>query len=117
MTAADAQKIADDVLAAGALVLGPLAPPVALGLKVAEALTDAGFAVWFAAVRAGLEGRAVEQSAGVAAAASAAATTVMERERGALLICGDQLPHHMGRAYHGLDCAAVHGCGKEIEAC
>lgn len=111
------QKVTDDVLAAGALVLGPLAPPLALGLKVVEALADAGFAVWFARVRAELEGRATAQAAGTAAAASSAATSATARAQKFSLVCGDQLAHHLGRAYHGIDCAAAHGCGKEIERC
>lgn len=108
------QRVVDDILAIPAL-LGFVCPPVAIGATAVKALVDLGYALYFSKVKAWAVEMAREQAAGHAAAVASAVTTALERERSQPRICGEQLAGYMGRAYHGADCAAHAGCGKEIE--
>lgn len=107
-----AKDIADAVLSCAGL-LG--IPPITLGAAGAKVLVDLGFGLFFRETeRQLLEARGAT-AAGEAAARSSAVTSVLMHGRNQPLICGEQLAGHMGRAYHGADCAAHAGCGKEIE--
>lgn len=110
----DAKGIADAVLScAGMLGI----PPLTLGAAGAKVLIDLGFGLFFhEAERKLLEMRAA-MDAGEAAARASVVTSALARERAAPLLCGPTMSSHKGRAFHGLDCAAVGGCGKEIERC
>ena len=110
------QRVVDDILAIPTL-LGFVCPPVAIGATAVKALVDLGYALYFSKVKAWAVEMAREQAAGHAAAVASAMTTAIERERNKVVVCGDQLAGHMGRGYHGADCAAHAGCGKEIERC
>jgi len=110
------QKVVDDILAIPGM-LGFVFPPLALGTAAVKLLVDLGFALYLANVREAVATRLREQSAGQAAARASVVTTALAHERNEPRICGEQLPGYMGRAYHGADCAAHAGCGKEIERC
>jgi len=110
------QRVVDDILAIPTL-LGFVCPPVAIGATAVKALVDLGYALYFSKVKAWAAEMAREQAAGQAAAVASAVTTALERERSTPILCGLLLPGRNGRAYHGADCAAHAGCGKEIERC
>lgn len=107
------QRVVDDILAIPAL-LGFVCPPVAIGATVVKALVDFGFAVYLGKVRERAWEMAREQAAGQAAAVASAVTSALARERAAPLTCGSVLPGRAARVFHGADCAAHAGCGKEI---
>ena len=108
------QRVVDDILAIPAL-LGFVCPPVAIGATAVKALVDLGFALYLSEIKR----RAVEiqaaQAAGEAAGRASAVTTALARERAVSLTCGGALPGRAARVFHGADCAAHAGCGKEIE--
>lgn len=86
MTTDDAhtvQTLTDDVLSV-AEGLGFVCPPLALGAAAMKTLVDAGFVAYFRSAVLAVNTQRAAQTAGVAAEASQAATTAMERDRGGL---------------------------------
>lgn len=107
-----AKDIADAVLSCAGL-LG--IPPITLGAAGAKVLIDLGFGLFFRETERRLLEMRAAMDAGEAAARASAVTTALARERNTPILCGLLLPGRNGRAYHGADCAAHAGCGKEIE--
>lgn len=104
------QRMADDVLELAA-ALGFACPPLAIGAAAVKALVDFGFGLYFGRARAAAEEMRREQAAGYAAEVSSAVTTALAHQP---LKCGAALPGRDARVFHGADCAASVGCGREI---
>jgi len=77
--------------------------------------TDLGFSLFFRETERRLLEMRAAMGAGEAAGRASAVSSALARERAVPLTCGSALPGRAARVYHGADCAAHAGCGKEIE--